>query len=210
MSVVKNYLKKIHFLVLLKKAINNLLIELNWRREGRPSPPPHLIKRRVVKSYAKKYSLFTFIETGTYQGEMVDAMKNVCQNIYSIELSEMLYNQAKIKLSGVPNVNLIHGDSSIKLKELLININDRCLFWLDGHYSGGETAKSDIETPIMEELKIIFTHSVTGHIVLIDDARCFIGQNDYPTIDEIRSYVFQHQPKCIFKVKDDIIRILQK
>jgi hypothetical protein len=84
------------------------------------------------------------------------------------------------------------------------------LFWLDGHYSGGITAKGPLDTPIVKELDSILNHSVTGHVILIDDARCFVGENDYPTIDELREILHTERPRWVFEVKDDIIRIHEK
>ncbi|MCZ7616643.1 MAG: hypothetical protein M5T52_24530 [Ignavibacteriaceae bacterium] len=85
-------------------------------------------------------------------------------------------------------MEIINGDSGKLLKQLVAKISDPAIFWLDGHYSGFETAKGDIETPIKQELGAIL-NSELNHIILIDDARLFIGQNDYPTIEELKKYI---------------------
>jgi non-ribosomal peptide synthetase component F len=46
-----------------------------WESRGRPVPPPHLVKQVVLQNYAANYGIRTFVETGTYFGEMVGAMK---------------------------------------------------------------------------------------------------------------------------------------
>jgi len=91
-----------------------------------------------------------------------------------------------------------------------MHVEKPCLFWLDGHYSGGNTAKGEKETPIMEELRQICAHPVKNHLILIDDAREFTGQNDYPTIESLRTFVGARLPGYGFDVKDDIIRIYKK
>ena len=47
-----------------------------WKLRGQPVRSPHLLKQRTVREYAEKYRLRTMVETGTYYGEMVAAMKN--------------------------------------------------------------------------------------------------------------------------------------
>jgi hypothetical protein len=93
------------------------------------------------------------------------------------------------------------------LPAILSRINKPCLFWLDGHYSAGGTAKGEKNTPIMEELTAIHFHPVKNHIILIDDAREFYGENDYPTIQELRDFCGKMFPDHDFKIKDDIIQI---
>ncbi len=44
-----------------------------WERQGRPVPPPHVVKQRVLRGYAERYHLNIFVETGTYRGDMVEA-----------------------------------------------------------------------------------------------------------------------------------------
>ena len=53
------------------------------------------------------------------------------------------------------NVELLHGDSGTELGNVMNKINQPALFWLDGHYSAGVTAKGDKDTPIYEELVCI-------------------------------------------------------
>jgi len=53
------------------------------------------------------------------------------------------------------------------------NVNQAALFWLDGHYSGESTAHGAETTPIYEELQQIFDADNRGHVIIIDDARCF-------------------------------------
>jgi hypothetical protein len=90
---------------------------------------------------------------------------------------------------------------------ILSSINEPILFWLDGHYSGGETAKGEANTPILKELEFILRHPIKNHVILIDDARCFIGENDYPTLRELAVFVSGINNELNFTVENDIIRI---
>ena len=178
-----------------------------WERQGRPSPPPHIVKEELIKDYAKTFNTQILIETGTYLGDMVHAMKKSFSRIISFELDHNLATQAQQRFANDPHIEIVEGDSGKLLDEHLATINEPCLFWLDGHYSGGITAKGSLETPIKNELTAILSHPVDGHVILIDDARCFTGEHDYPTIDELKSFVAARKPNHKFSVEHDVIRI---
>ncbi|MGC9123827.1 MAG: hypothetical protein ACP5IB_07170 [Thermoplasmata archaeon] len=96
-----------------------------------------------------------FVETGTYMGETAKKMANVFSKVYTIEKSEVFFQKASKNLSNFPNVNLICGDSREVLKEIFEKEDD-ILFWLDAHWSGGETYGENDECPLIDELNIIF------------------------------------------------------
>ena len=177
-----------------------------WIKAGKPVPSPHIIKQGIVKYYAERFQPHVLIETGTFMGEMVDACTSIFDQIYSIELSSDLFLGAYNRFSKQKHISIIHGDSVDILPEILLKIDEPCLFWLDGHYSGGLTAKGKKDTPILQEVVSILNHHIDSHIILIDDARCFNGQNDYPTIQELRDMILSYHPDWFFEVKDDVIR----
>lgn len=182
---------------------------LRWRSNS-SLPPPHPVKQRAVLSYAYVYGIRTFVETGTYLGQMVASVKDEFATIASIELSRELtaYNRQQFK--GYNHISILEGDSSSALPTLLAALTEPCLFWLDAHYSAGITAMGDSSTPVMEELRAILSNSVREHIVLIDDARCFTGENGYPVLDEIRLEVETSRPDLSLSVSDDIVRIVPR
>jgi len=202
-----NYAKKI---ILNIGTVQNILQKReirNWTDKGKPLPPPHAVKQKTIKMFAENFSIDVLVETGTYQGAMVNAMKNTFKRIYSIELQPDLCKQAKARFSGYDHISIIQGDSSEVLSDVLSVIDQPILFWLDGHYSHGITARGILDTPIHQELQHIRDHQENGHIILIDDARLFIGQDDYPTLDELQKLVTEYFPRHTFDVADDIIRI---
>ncbi len=181
----------------------------DWLAAGRPVPPPHSIKQDAMIELQKRFNLKTFIETGTFTGGMVESMRKVFPKIFSIELDDGYWQKARKKFRKYPQIVLLKGDSVKVLPELLKTINTPCLFWLDGHYSGGLTAKGDLETPIRQELEIISKHHIKNHVITIDDARMFVGASDYPTLEEARNLAASFFPGAVFEVIDDIIRIYQ-
>lgn len=178
-----------------------------WLSNGKPAPVPHDVKQIAIKTFAQKYGIRVFIETGTYLGDMVAAVNTDFDKIYSIELSEDLFKQAVKRFAGYKHIAIVHGDSAKVIPEILRRIEVPCLFWLDGHYSAGITAKGEKETPIWEELEHICDHPIKNHVILIDDASLFVGKNDYPTMESLQKFVESRFPGYIFEVRDDMIRI---
>ena len=180
----------------------------HWKRKGCPVPPPHQVKQMVIEDYQKRYGCSVLVETGTYLGDMVEAQENNFKRIISIELDQHLYERAKRKFRKKSNITIYHGDSSKVLPQILTTITENAIFWLDGHYCAGFTAKGDKETPIYEELEVIFQDNIHDHILLIDDARLFTGGRDYPTIKELSDFIRGKNKDYIVEVKDDIIRAM--
>jgi hypothetical protein len=179
----------------------------SWERRGKPSPPPHVVKRRILSSYAAMYGTRTLVETGTYLGDMIYAMRDKFREIYSIELSNDLAKKARRRFQVYGYIQILAGDSGELLPQILGNLCAPCLFWLDGHYSGGITARGQGNSPIMEEVAAILGHTIKTHVLLIDDARCFDGTDGYPTMSELRELFQKAGPEYEVSVADDVIRI---
>ena len=189
-----------------KEIINHKEQLAEWEKNGKPLPPPHIVKQMAIEDYKNKFHTEILVETGTYLGEMVEAQLNNFSRIISIELSKEFYKRAKQKFRNNPKVELLQGDSGKKLNEVVPLLNGPALFWLDGHYSGGKTAKADKNCPVPEELHIILRNN-WSHIILVDDARLFDGTDDYPGISQIKEIIVSNKRDYTLEIKDDIIRL---
>ena len=183
---------------------------LKWIFNGCNGIAPQPIKRIIIKSYLKKYNIKNFVETGTHVG---DTLAYIAGNTdifcTSIELSDYYFNLNRERFLSYENVNLIKGDSGIVINELISSIQNPTLFWLDGHYSGGITGKGSLETPISLELESILNSDIEGHIILVDDARLFVGTDDYPYLELVLNQV-RKTKKYDIEVSADIIRLVYK
>ena len=180
-----------------------------WKVSGAHIPPPHSVKQYHILKTARRSRAKVFVETGTYKGDMVNAVKNVFKEFHSIELDHLLFAKAGERFIKDKNIFLHRGDSAELLPEILGNINEPILFWLDGHYSGGITAKGDVITPIVKELSILSKRTQKDSI-LIDDARLFNGTDDYPDINEMLRIAREDFPDGELRIGDDIISIIRK
>lgn len=179
----------------------------SWELRGRPIPPPSRVKQRTLAGYGERFALRTFIETGTYLGETVEALKDQFDRIVSIELGAELFERARERFADLDHVEIVHGDSGEVLPDVLASVREPSLLWLDGHYSAGITAQGSEKTPIFREVDAVLAHPVKGHVMLIDDARCFTGEDGWPSIEELRVHIQTTDPALTFEVAADIVRI---
>lgn len=177
-----------------------------WQELDCPNPPPHIVKQLVIKEYQAKSQYNILIETGTYLGQMIEAQKSSFKQVFSIELSQELFEKAQKRFKNDSNVTIVQGDSGKVMGAVLNQISEPAIFWLDGHYSSGITAKGDKDCPIFEELNAIFKATKLNQIFLIDDARFFNGEGDYPTIEELTKFIQNYDSNYNVEVKNDILR----
>lgn len=145
---------------------------------------------------ANKMGLTVFVEGGTYKGDTALKASQYFEKVITIENSEEMYRLAKERIGSVGNIEMLQGDTRQNLRTIL-EINDNILFWLDAHWSGGETYGKDDECPLIDELILIF-HASKKFVILIDDARMFLAPPPEP-------HKHEHWPSM-----KDIVNVLPK
>ena len=110
------------------------------------------IAMETLKKYKDRANVF--VETGTHIGITTRmAVELNYEKIYTIELAKHFYERA------------------VRVPKLLKEITEPCLFWLDGHWSDGDTALGPVPVPLYQELEAIAEHGIKTHTILIDDTR---------------------------------------
>jgi hypothetical protein len=130
-------------------------------------------------------------------------------HIYSIEPNVEFYKEALNIFKG-SNVTLFNNVSENTLPTLLPTLKGNLNFWLDGHYSGGETFKGNKECPIKDELNSIEVNfdNFEKISIFIDDVRLFLSSaNDYPSIDYLVDW--SRRLNMRWRIEHDIF-IIQK
>jgi hypothetical protein len=163
-------------------------------------------KRAEIKKWQAMTGYKLFVETGTFLGETTLAMSEVFERCWTVEIDASLYAKALVRFEGRTNITPLHGSSGTLISPILKEIDAPAIFWLDGHYSRANTGRGNVDTPILDELTRIFEHPIKEHVILIDDAREFLGVNDYPTIKALHRFVRAHSPYRV-RVSNDIIRL---
>ena len=117
----------------------------------------------------------TYIETRSYYGLNLEKVVDEYKNLYSIGIEKIFIDNE--------NIQIIEGDSSVKLPELCSEIEEGATFFLDAHYSGEGTGYKEKTSPIIKELESIFYRKNNKDIILINNLRIFnersFNQNNY-------------------------------
>lgn len=156
--------------------------------------------RDLFKNHSNKY----FVETGSYLGNGISqALDAGFEQIYSIELAQHFYEICLHSFASFPNVHLFYGDSATSLSEVLTQIHGPATFWLDGHYSWGNTARGKTNTPILMEIESIGKHRVKIHTILVDDIRqCGTVEFDFIELSEIIDAIMRINPHYKISFED--------
>jgi hypothetical protein len=192
----------------IRAEVRDRQVEKTWRQNKCPMPLPAHLKRQYLRSLALQGKRPVFIETGTYYGDTIYALKGCFDTAHTIELSQKYYKQAKGRFEGFSSITVWQGDSTEVLSQILSSLARPAMFWLDGHYSGGDTALGERVTPIEAEVRAIAAHHLFPfHLVLVDDARLFDGSDGYPALDEFRALTMSlgYAP---LTVENDIIMLV--
>jgi hypothetical protein len=168
----------------------------------------------IVLKLATLNGSTVFVETGTFRGETTQWASKYFDSVFTIERAESIYELHSAELSQLKGVKTFLGDSRTVLPKVVSEIKDRkAVFWLDGHWSGGETAGADDECPVLNELAILSGRK--NDLILIDDARLFLSAppkphkpSAWPTIVEVIGAISNGRTRPFIQIIDDIIFII--
>lgn len=179
--------EKISLIHLLKSP--NFRLDENFIRfvqDEYELPCPSTIKNSVLKRNGSEGA--TWIETGTYLGETTLYLAKDAKRVITIEPSKELFESAKERFKNYENIQIFNGLSEDLLDGILSAVDGgNICFWLDGHFSFGNTFKGPKDTPILEELETIkkYLSKFDELTVFIDDVRSFQKDSGYPPLDHL-------------------------
>jgi hypothetical protein len=153
------------------------------------------IPEQETKWLKEKMNLTTVVEGGTYQGGTAKKLSREFEKIITIEKSDVMFEKAKKNIGCIQNIIQLRGDTREHLPKLASENND-VLFWLDAHWSGGDTYGEKDECPLLQELEIIFNSAIRNYAILIDDARLILAPpplphkvKNWPTIKQVADII---------------------
>ena len=173
------------------------------------------IPKDLVLSLLNDNKINNFVETGTFKGNSSIWAAAYFDKVYTIEIDETLHKTASSRPDAKSNISFVQGNSKDKMPEIVDQLKGKSLFWLDGHWCVGAGGKEH-ECPLEDELLAIAKLGDNA-VVLIDDARCFLGKlppphnsEDWPTIEEIFKLFFTHFPNHNVTIIQDVIVAVPK
>jgi hypothetical protein len=177
-----------------------------WAKQKWASPAPNFVKWAVFMRYAQPNSIW--VETGTYKGDTTNYLRTIGSTVYTIEPSEILFNNAVQRFKKYQNVSVLNEISETAFPKLLPTLSGSINFWLDGHYSSGITHLGPNETPIEQELLEIEKNikNFSKISIFIDDVRCFsphlIEFKNYPKLKYLVDWAEKNS--LIWTIEHDI------
>jgi hypothetical protein len=161
-------------------------------------------KQLMIIDYGLRLGLKNFVETGTWHGDTLAAVRGRFDQLYSVELSPELYKQNTARFAGCQDVHLFCGDSGAVINEILGQLDGKpTLFWLDAHPSGGDTVGD--ESPLQRELDAILSSVNTG-VILIDDLQdCWQHNWAQIAVETVAKYGAWRQ-----EIKYGIMRVIHR
>ncbi len=172
------------------------------------------IPGEIVVVLARLGNSTVFVETGTFHGATARWASNHFESVHAIEKAEGLHKLHRDEIVQTRGVTPHLGDSRVILPEIVKTIGSaNAVFWLDGHWSGGDTAGATDECPVLGELSCLAGR--TGDIILVDDARLFLcapppphNPAHWPTILDIAMVLSKFKSQSFVQIVDDVIFIV--
>jgi hypothetical protein len=138
-------------------------------------------KYRNIAALKKRTGAEVFVETGTFLGNTAYRCSKLFDTVITVELDRHLYEQARRYLASRKNVECIQGDATNELSKILSRkALNNVLIFLDGHFSGGNTALGEQPEPACDEIKSLKPHKKKIVGVIVDDFREFGSANGWP------------------------------
>lgn len=170
---------------------------------GVPSDLAMMLQREI--------SAVDFVETGTFHGKTAFWASQHFTQVYTIERSTTIYERAIATYGKVANISFLQGDSREQLRALQPKLLRPALFWLDAHWSAGETYGAGDECPLLEEITSIDAGR-PDHVLLIDDARLFLAPpprphrpEQWPNIVQVIEALTARLPERLVVVIGDVL-----
>jgi hypothetical protein len=172
---------------------------------------PETLARLLVRDLGLRGA----VETGTHLGDSAVKLRELVPEVWTIELSEYYIERARDRHRGASNVHFMQGRSDAVLRELASKWTAPMLYWLDAHWCGRHTAGSEAQCPVLGEIEALDeSPSAASSVVMIDDARFFIGapdvgfgfrREDWPTFMQVADALRATHPRYVTTFQDVII-----
>lgn len=166
---------------------------------------PFLLKANVGPQGFHEFKRRVFVETGTFGGDGIQkALEAGFEEIYSIDIEPLFIRNTRQRYKNQHNIHLDVKDSSYQLWDVIQNIKEPVVFWLDAHIGFPDPNAVNVKnTPLIEELDQIKRHPLKNHTILIDDLHCCETLLfDFLTLDDIIAKVLEINPEYDIRFVD--------
>lgn len=160
---------------------NRFWAALWWAHGVHMMPPPAVAKQLHLRRILQARKHRVFVESGTFRGSTSAYISRFADEVFTVELSDELAAAAERKFAGT-NVTVVRGDSTVEIPKLVAACTSPPLVFLDGHYSGHNTALGEEIEPaptIIQSLGV----APPGTTIVVDDLRILGTTDGFPQLD---------------------------
>ncbi len=162
-----------------------------------------------ILAIAKHAGCNVFIESGTYTGmSFRRALRSrIFERLYTVEIVPELHRRLVEAYPETPSRQVFLGTSHEVFREHIFPLcsrEDRVFFWLDAHFSGGDTGGAEFPCPLLAELGAIRQHCPSSSLVIaIDDTDDFgmrtpeVPGLNWPTRTDVDAALHRISPNLV-------------
>jgi hypothetical protein len=167
-------------------GVAGYLLDAALLARGLPINLHSYMKYAVLRGMRQRTGARYLIETGTFLGVTAARCARIFDRVLTIELDPELAERARAYLRRCPNVEVLEGDGARLLPQVIErdDVRDVVVF-LDGHYSGGGTARGDVPEPAIMELQVLASRADRICGIVVDDFRLFGAKPGFPSKAEL-------------------------
>ena len=126
------------------------------------------------------------VETGTFMGGTTEALAQMFEDVYTVELSEKYHDETRQRIAG-GNIRCLFGDTGDAVRFLSTAIREPVFWFLDAHspYGWSEVIKRHLPTtnpmPLWQEIDHIMARPYVD-VIVVDDVHCFGGPHGWEDV----------------------------
>lgn len=154
---------------------------------GLVTAPADRAKRRFLLRLFRERNHELLVESGTFRGGTVEYFLSHAKRIVSVEIETHLHEAACRRFESCPSVELLLGDALDVIPQVLRDVSQPPLVYLDGHFTGGVNQEPGqfVEPAPGILQKLGHLELPTGTSIVVDDLRLFGHGAGFPTLVEL-------------------------
>ena len=167
---------------------------------------------------SKEFNISTLVETGTFRAQGARVMSSIFKQVLSCEINTKYYRDACYKTMEIPNVKVIHQDSTEFLSFISATFKEPLLYYLDAHFYDASlpkeerfTVKKELQSIQPNNNSIIIIHDFDtknglGHLIYDDIHLDFnIVKEELQKINNNFNYYVNYKEACKIVTANDFI-----
>jgi hypothetical protein len=166
------------------EPIGGYLLDLAAKLRNDIFVPHSLTKLHNIARVRWHTGATSVIEVGSFKGVTTRRLSRIFDCVHSIEIDPTLFEHARRRCADCKNITFHLGDGKVVLTKVAADVQ-KCIIFLDGHFSGEGTGHGDEPEPVLAELDIISRYLPNFLGIVVDDFHEFGVAEGWPRKSEV-------------------------